>query len=79
MELSFFFSRETWSVALKGGGTLKAVEMKVMGKIFVFKRNEGTGECCVMKHFMICTHRLTFQITYGIESNLTICLMLALI
>jgi len=78
MELSFFF-RETWSVALKGGVTLKAVGKKVMGKIVVSRRNEGTGESCVMKRFMICAHQLIFQITYGTESSLTVCLPLALI
>jgi len=72
-----FFS---WNfVPLKGGVTLKAVEKKVMGKMFVSKGNEGTAESCVMKRFMICTHQLIFQITCWIESNLTICLPLVLI
>ena len=35
--------------------------------MFVSKRNEGAGESCVMKRFVICTHQLIFQITYGIE------------
>jgi hypothetical protein len=74
-----FFFRETWSFALKGGVTLKAVGKKVKGKMVVSRRNEGTGESCVMKHFMICTHQLIFQITYGTESSLTVCLPLALI
>lgn len=76
---SCLFFCETWSVALKGGVTLKALEKKVLEKMFVSKRNEGKGENFVMKRFMICTHQLIFQITYGIESNLTICLSLALI
>jgi len=64
---SCLFFRVTWSLALKAGVTLKVVEKKVMGKMFVSKRNEGTGESCVMKCFMICTYKLIFQITYGIE------------
>jgi hypothetical protein len=53
-----FFFRGTWSVALKGAVTLKVVERKVMGKMFVSKRSEGTGESCIMKRFMMCTHQL---------------------
>jgi len=72
-----FFFGVTWSFALKAGVTLKAVEKKVMGNMFVSKRNEGTGESWVMKHFMIITHQHIFQITYGIECK--ICLPLVLI
>ena len=46
-DMEFFFPRETWSVALKVGVTLKAVE-KVMGQMFVSVRNEGTGGICIM-------------------------------
>jgi hypothetical protein len=48
---------ETWSLTLREEHRLRVFESKVLRRIFEPKRDEGTGESCITKSFMIYTLR----------------------
>jgi hypothetical protein len=46
---------ETWSLTLREEHRLRVFENRVLRRIFGLKRDEVTGENCIMRSFVICT------------------------
>jgi hypothetical protein len=52
---------ESWSLTLREECRLRVSENKVLRRIFGPKRDEGSGEDCITKSFMLCTpHQISF-------------------
>jgi hypothetical protein len=48
---------ETWSLTLREEYRLRVLENKVLRRIFGSRKDEVTGENCLMRSFVICTLR----------------------
>jgi hypothetical protein len=46
---------ETWSLTLREEHTMRVFENRVLRRIFGPKRDEVTGENCIMRNFITCT------------------------